>query len=334
MKDSQHTNTKIFQHTGFTLVELLVVIGIIALLIGILLPVLGRAREAANRVECASNMRSSIQAVLLYANEFNGWLPGPHTSGQIWGPSVLDITSGVETGPTAPVQNMDWASPSLGKVMTLPADDLERAKALWATKLHCPSNDIYFNDVGLGGSGVNPADFRYASYAAVLQFHSWPLREQSHAPNISGWPTSPVRIPSGYAPRITKVGNPSEKVFLVEGARYISGNMISLNLARYQIVGGNYMISGPFASSANTPHELPCGYGPFDGRVSEMNTTLAWRHGGKMNLAFFDGHVELRGIAESIQPNLYLPKGTILSSSVKQFLWDPSARSAGDSVIP
>jgi len=60
---------------AFTLVELLVVIGIVAVLIAILLPVLRKAQEQARQAVCASNQRQICMAALQYANQNQGWLP-------------------------------------------------------------------------------------------------------------------------------------------------------------------------------------------------------------------------------------------------------------------
>jgi prepilin-type N-terminal cleavage/methylation domain-containing protein/prepilin-type processing-associated H-X9-DG protein len=60
---------------GFTLVELLVVIGIIALLISVLLPALNKAREQAKRTQCLSNLRTMGQFINMYANANKGAVP-------------------------------------------------------------------------------------------------------------------------------------------------------------------------------------------------------------------------------------------------------------------
>lgn len=75
---------------AFTLVELLVVIGIIALLISILLPALSRARAAALRTACMANQRQIVQAMFNYATDNREYLPPAIT----YGPNPNNLTGG------------------------------------------------------------------------------------------------------------------------------------------------------------------------------------------------------------------------------------------------
>ncbi|MGF1635135.1 MAG: type II secretion system protein [Phycisphaerae bacterium] len=168
---------------GFTLVELLVVIGIIALLISILLPSLSKAREAANTVACLSNQRQIGQATIIFADEHGQWLPthydnsGPTSSGS---PPVRNTSWGY----TYPLYSWSYVLSQAingGKeAFRCPSDGADNAwgawtDASWVTPPEAAEDDdipasyrwnmSHFPD---GGNGVKLTQFKNASQSMIL----------------------------------------------------------------------------------------------------------------------------------------------------------------------
>jgi prepilin-type N-terminal cleavage/methylation domain-containing protein/prepilin-type processing-associated H-X9-DG protein len=134
------------RRSGFTLVELLVVIGIIALLISILLPALSKARDTAKRAQCLSNLRTLGQCYFVYANDNKGKgfifaytvaPPSPYKSSQqFWFAALNTDTSGAQT----------W-DPTTGYLTPY-----YKSSAF----LNCPSASDEFQKFGIGGVVGSP----------------------------------------------------------------------------------------------------------------------------------------------------------------------------------
>lgn len=160
--------------------ELLVVVAIIALLIGILIPAIGRARGVAESAACGSNLRQTATGFSNYTTEFNDYLPGPNTSGTPWVNKservyVTDpyntwtTTSSPQFGRLAgafdrafPLLADDWYSPVFGESLGLAEDTgppssgqpgawVRRMAQIFENEFRCPSNDVNYDAIWTGG---------------------------------------------------------------------------------------------------------------------------------------------------------------------------------------
>ena len=144
--------------SAFTLVELLVVIGIITLMIGILMPMLSAARESANRTKCLANLRSIGQGLRLYADASKDWLPNSNKARTV---NDYDMTNAV--------------------LVALNRDYL-KAPAVF----HCPA------DVDAPPQKIETADYKQPNSARVsYDFYSvWWLPE--YAPKMTKIKDAPI----------------------------------------------------------------------------------------------------------------------------------------------
>jgi prepilin-type N-terminal cleavage/methylation domain-containing protein/prepilin-type processing-associated H-X9-DG protein len=314
---------------AFTLVELLVVIGIIAILVALLLPALTKARRSARTVQCAANLRSILQGMHLYASQYNNSFPGgASTSARfLFDANFDENTKYGDSNCPGICQNWDWMSP-IAKAMRIPfnegprlSDRIERFNQLRNySAFRCPENDILAQPFG---TPAVPVDVM-VSYNIATQFHLLPAAGGVGAQGITHG-SAALTPPVGYTPKLSRIRNAARKIYIADGARYCDGktrpdvdfSAVGSGGGAFGDVGAFTIVSGGSFGSHSWDRSAAPGNTPLGSMDARI---FAFRHGNinqrgpadsyKFNAGFFDGHVETLGDLEASDPSLWLPTGT------------------------
>jgi prepilin-type N-terminal cleavage/methylation domain-containing protein/prepilin-type processing-associated H-X9-DG protein len=265
---------------GFSLIELMVVIAMIAMLLAILLPSVSAAREQARTAVCGAHLRQIGLAGLTYSNEAKGWLVGsPNTSGNGARPG---FAAGAYTPTASPdhypaLQVFDWASPLLREFgARAPADFKQRYAAAVNLVPGCPSNRRRTRPVQVQPLiDLIPADTLAPSYAVSRFFTYVGNGVQTGETAGTLWWHEDC-ISANYVPKMDRIAQPAYKAFLAD-AHIVSKT-------QGEIANANWGFSSQGAWRSHDD-------GPVTYRGDYLRDQM-WRHRGTINILAFDGHVE------------------------------------------